>query len=153
MIDPKLLCMVFQSLIANQKIDAAPKAAQVFCEQATNLVESAEANDVSPFILTSIIYSESRWDPGLKSKRGACGLTQVVPRYFGVSCESMIKHPDLAIETGAFAFAFWKKAKRGDRHKALQCYSSGNKCSYPHYANTVLSLANLIKQTYERLDK
>jgi soluble lytic murein transglycosylase-like protein len=153
LIDPILLCLVFQLLVNDKKIDANQEASKVFCEYSEVLVDAAESNNISVFVLASIIYTESRWKPTLKSPRGACGLAQVVPKYYGTTCNEMILHPDLAIETGAYAFSLWKKHKKGDRHQALQCYSSGNKCSYPNYANKVLTTANLIKKTYERLDR
>ena len=153
MIDPVLFCLVFQNLISFNKIDATPEAAKVFCEQAENLVSAAEANDLSPFILASIIYCESRWIPETKSTAGACGLAQVVPKYFGVTCQELVNNPDLAMETGAYAFHLWKLRTKGDRYKALECYSTGNKCSYPSYANKVISTANLFRKTYERLNK
>jgi soluble lytic murein transglycosylase-like protein len=153
LIDPILFCLVFQNLISFNKIDATPESAKVFCEHAESLVSAAQANGISPFILASIIYTESRWSPDRKSPRGACGLAQVIPKYYGVTCQEMIDHPELAIETGAFAFSAWKKQTKGDRHKALQCYSTGNKCSYPGYADRVIYTANLFRKTYERLDK
>lgn len=153
LINPITFCIAFQFLVAEGKLEARENSVITFCQQAPNLIESAFENNISPFILASIIYTESRWDPSLKSHKGACGLAQVIPKYFGVTCATMIQNPDLAIETGAFAFSTWKKHAKGDRHKALQCYSSGNKCSYPLYANNVISNANILKKTYERLIK
>ncbi len=43
------------------------------------LTQAATANDVSPALLSALIWQESRWNPMALSPRGAMGLAQLMP--------------------------------------------------------------------------
>ena len=57
--------------------------AQVACNHMEAVVKAAEHNDVPVEILNSLIVTESAWAPRAVSHAGACGLTQVMPKYTG----------------------------------------------------------------------
>lgn len=118
------------------------------CSQAHNLFDSANYNDVDPYILASLIYQETRWQKDAVSKVKACGLTQVIGKYIGVSCQTLIDSPDLAIESGAFVLSNYLNHTNGNLDKALQCYSTGYKCSYPKYSRSIIKRAKKIKQKH-----
>ena len=45
----------------------------------TVIAEAAESNGVSPFLLKALIHVESDFNPRAVSKKGALGLTQIMP--------------------------------------------------------------------------
>ena len=51
------------------------------CKHMDALVEASEKYDIDPVVLTALIHTESRWTPRAKSRTGACGLTQVIPKF------------------------------------------------------------------------
>lgn len=128
--------------------DLTPQTLTVACSQAANLFDSASYNKVDPYILASLIYQESRWDPKAISKVKACGLTQVIGKYIGVPCHTLTGSPEFSIESGAFVLANYLDHTQGDVNKALQCYSTGYKCSYPKYARAIIKRAKKIKQKH-----
>jgi len=85
--------------------------AEYACEHMDTVVKYSEEYNIDPVILTALIYVESRWNPKVKSKAGACGLTQVIPKFsrkFGyVGCSRLQKDPALAIRKGAQILSYW----------------------------------------------
>ena len=69
----ELLCAAYVAL-------ALPNA-DTACENMNTVVDAAEKYDVEPSVMVSLIFVESRWSPRAVSRDGACGLTQILPRY------------------------------------------------------------------------
>ena len=69
----ELLCAAYVSLLLPN--------ADIACENMETIVEASEQHAVDPAVMVSLIYVESRWKPTAVSSAGACGLTQVLPKY------------------------------------------------------------------------
>jgi len=153
-INSAILCVSFYNVHLDHKINIKSQGLINFCKYSEDLVLSAEENKIDPFILVALIYQESRWITDLTSSVGACGLTQVIPRYLGQECNFLLNAPDLAIEAGAYVLQKYKYEflKVHDIEKALQCYSTGVKCSYPLYSKKILQNAKLFKKYYLDLE-
>jgi len=129
--------------------------ADVACKHMPTVVQAAEKNDINPYILTSLIYVESRWSTGARSGANACGLTQIIPRFTKkskagyVSCRQLQQNPTMAIERGAQILKHWiQKYGRGSVHTGLCGYNVGYRCRGPKmwkrghaYAREVIRLA------------
>ena len=145
---PAFLCLTFAKLKEENKIDITSKGVENSCTYSQDLINTAEENNLSPFLLAALIFQESRWQTDLQSPVGACGLTQVVGKYFGISCAFLKKNPALAIETGAHVINLYLEHTQNDLDKALACYSTGYKCSYPKYSRSIIKRAKKIKQKH-----
>ena len=131
------------------------------------IVESAENHRIKPEILISLIFVESSFKRKAVSKAGACGLTQVMPKYTGgpalrkkLTCKQL-KNPRTSIKAGSKILAWWISYHNGNLKRALCGYNAGFRCSYRknkngkivrrpnkygmRYARKVLDRANLIK--------
>ena len=67
------MCSAFVAL-------ALPNADEA-CYNMDMVVNAAEKYNVDPSIMVSLIHIESRWTPTAVSRDGACGLTQILPKY------------------------------------------------------------------------
>lgn len=139
------------------------------CKYMPTIVEHAQKAEISPELLISLIFVESSFSPRAVSSAGACGLTQVMPKYTGgiaikkkYTCEQL-KNPKTSISAGATIFKWWKKHHSGKLLHALCGYNAGFRCSYKknkkgkivkrpnkhgmRYAHKVLKLqAQLVKE-------
>ena len=103
------------------------------CEHMETVVEYSEKSDIDPILLTALIYSESRWNPKVESRAGACGLTQVIPKWsrsVGYASGKQLKNnPDLSIKKGAQILHYWvHKYGKGDVKIGLCGYNAGFRC-------------------------
>ena len=69
--------------------------AEFACEQMEHVVNAADDLNFEPEILVAMIHYESRWNPAAVSGSGACGLTQVVPRWTNPrkTCQQLLFAP------------------------------------------------------------
>jgi soluble lytic murein transglycosylase-like protein len=107
--------------------------AEYACKHMDSIVKYSDEHNIDPAVLTALIYIESRWSPKAKSRSGACGLTQIIPKWsrkFGyVSCRQLQKNPELAIKKGAQILSHWiYRYGRGDVSIGLCGYNSGYRC-------------------------
>ena len=151
----ELICAAYISLMLPN--------ADVACEHMETVLEASNQSRIDPEVLVSLIYTESRWDADAVSKSGACGLTQVIPRYsagrknrFGqkLTCHNL-KDPTVSIHRGARILNFWYfKYARRNLKKALCGYSKGFRCKQEgksnkvgmQYARKVMKLARKIRR-------
>ena len=103
------------------------------CKHMDPVVEASEKYNIDPVTLTALIHVESRWSPRAKSRAGACGLTQVIPKFsrkFGyVGCRMLKRKPKLSIRKGAQILSYWiHNYGRGDVSVGLCAYNSGYRC-------------------------
>ena len=159
-----LMCMTYVSLdLPNQKI---------MCYNASQVERSAAEHGLDPYTLIALIYVESGWTPNAVSSAGACGLTQVMPKYsagyknrFGkkLKCKDLFD-TKTSIKRGAKILAWWIKYHKGNISKALCGYNAGFRCKItknrkkPHkagmrYSRKVLKYAKMLRQKSSVLSK
>lgn len=100
------------------------------CKYIPLIIKESKKNKIDPITFISLIHVESRWNPRVKSKAGACGLTQVIPRYSYVktTCKKL-KNPKKSILIGIKILARWiHKYGKGNEKIGLCGYSSGRRC-------------------------
>lgn len=91
--------------------------------------------DVDPFLVSAVIYEESRFKPAAYSKRGAIGLMQIMPStaswiskhiYREKIQTSVLYQPEKNIELGVWYLNYLEK-KYGRDDLVLAAYNSGHK--------------------------
>lgn len=137
---------------------------EYICEHTTTVKELSEDYNIQPEIIMSLVYHESRWTPTAKSRAGACGLTQVIPRWSRnprVTCKQLMDNPTLALETGVRMLNSVLRPKRyanSNMKVALCMYNAGpSRCRFGgveqrgnRYSRKVLKTAgNLRKKMVE----
>jgi len=159
---PELLCLAVLSLHVGDN----PERGKFACDHMKEIVKSSTANDIQPEIFVALIHQESRFKPWAVSRSGACGLTQILPKYTGdkatgvqkLTCEQL-KNPVVSIIAGAKTLSYWVYEYGGGNYKIGLCgYNKGFRCrgQTPHprgmgYARSVLSLSRKIKREVAKL--
>ena len=114
--------------------------------------------------MVSLIHYESRWTPNTVSRSGACGLTQVIPRYTKNPKQNcrQLKDPQTSIETGTRTLRRWiNKYGKGNLSKGLCGYNAGYTCGRRYnkrhggwrYSRKVQRHAKKIRDEIERMEK
>lgn len=88
----------------------------------------AEANKhgIDPFLIVSLINTESKFRWWAKNGSGARGLTQVIPRWHREKIKGRnLMHIETNIEVGTRVLVECLKRNKGYIKKALRCYSGG----------------------------
>tara|TARA_Y100000310_G_scaffold212856_1_gene213735 strand:+ start:957 stop:1445 length:489 start_codon:yes stop_codon:yes gene_type:complete len=125
--------MTMAELICASVLAIGMPNADYACKYTKTIVEASDQYDVDPYILTAMIHVESRWSPKAKSRAGACGLTQIIPKFsrkFGyVSCKELQRNPKLAIRKGAQILGYWTNVyAKGKIRTGLCAYNAGHRC-------------------------
>jgi len=106
------------------------------CSYVPTIIAEAEKNDIEPSLLAAVIMAESSFVPWVTSPAGACGLTQVIPRWTGgpetknrkYTCEQL-KNPKVSIKVGAQILSYNIRVyAKGNVNKGLCFYSTGTIC-------------------------
>lgn len=106
------------------------------CKYENLINKEANRNNVDPKLLAAVIYVESSFRTGVISPAGACGLTQVIPKWTGgpetggikYTCEQL-KNPVISIKVGAKILGYVTKHYAGGNIKKGLCfYNAGTKC-------------------------
>jgi len=141
---------------------------EVACDNADLVLEASREYELDPLVLVALIQVESGWNPTARSQRGACGLTQVMPRFTlpRVSCRTLIRNPDISIVQGARALRSWidRAGNRGNSSRqllqALCGYNAGNICYTTRqtwrgpgraYARRVVRYAGTLRRAMETI--
>ena len=124
----KVMCLAFATLFPSpwDKPD-------VMCKYTEQVLEVSEKYNLSPYLIIAVARKESAWTVNIKkSKAGACGLMQVIPRHTKkyadrhYTCQEL-KDPRIALDVGAqalkYAFKFTDTGK--NVKQALCIYSAG----------------------------
>ena len=126
------------------------------CRVASTIITESEKAGVDPFVLSGLIYEESRFSRKAKSRAGACGLTQVLPVYAKVSCSELFDSRT-SIRTGLSMLNRWRRYAKGDLREALSCYNAGTACSENTrarwYANRVILTASKYRKIVASLEE
>jgi soluble lytic murein transglycosylase-like protein len=128
------MIMTYAEIICAAIMALGMPNADFACKHMDTVVEVSEEYNLDPIILTALIHIESRWSPRAKSRAGACGLTQVIPKFsrkFGyVGCRMLKRRPKLAIRKGGQILSYWIRTYgKGDVLKGLCAYNAGYRCS------------------------
>lgn len=146
-----LLCAAISSASTNGAPFLPQSRLDVVCKYASVVIEASEEYNISPYTLAALIYYESAWRTKVESHAGACGLTQVIPKYSKYSCKQLFV-PRISIKEGAAKLRGWidftvRKHKYEDEAKALACYNAGYAClgsfGARQYSRKVSELAEL----------
>lgn len=133
------------------------------CEIMPDVVRAAEKNGIDPFLLAGLITVESNWNQHAVSSAGACGLTQVMPKYTGgratkgikYTCSQLKGDPKVAIKAGSDILSWWLvNYASGHIPTALCGYYSGFTCKPIHksgkrYYEKVFKNRDKIRKVYE----
>jgi soluble lytic murein transglycosylase len=92
--------------------------------------EASEENDLEPAFVAAVIYTESRFRPGVESHQDAYGLMQLLPqsahyiqRKSGI--EGDYRDPKVNIRLGTWFLGYLQKQYDGDERLMLAAYNSG----------------------------
>ena len=102
--------------------DTSP--APVPAQYSTALTQAASAANVSPTLLAALVWQESRWNPQAVSRKGAMGLTQLMPgtaRDLGVNPADPVAN----LVGGARYLRQLLDQFDGNVEKALAAYNAG----------------------------
>lgn len=139
------------------------------CRYMPQIVESSRDHNIKPEILISLIFVESSFLRKAVSHAGACGLTQVIPKWTGkpalnrkYTC-NQLKVPKTSIKTGAKILAWWIKYHNNSLERALCGYNAGFRCGHitnpkinpnkygMRYSKKVISKSRLIESKKNQL--
>jgi soluble lytic murein transglycosylase-like protein len=114
------------------------------CDNIDLIHQVSKEYKIDPILIVSILWEESRFRSGVKSSKGACGISQVIPKYTDLFAKLRNKYSrkesrDKAciklseartgISYGAKAFSYWlHKYGKGNVSTGLCGYNAGFKC-------------------------
>ena len=150
----ELMCAAYVAL-------AFPNA-DTACENMEHVVRVAEKYDVEPTVMVSLIFVESRWTTRAVSRDGACGLTQVLPRYtsgyrnrFGkrLTCRGLF-NPKASIHKGIQILSYHLKRYRGNYKRSLCAYNAGgSRCKRTSAQNKGHRYARKVLRTSRKIER
>jgi soluble lytic murein transglycosylase-like protein len=142
-------------------MDLNHEGTMLACNKSHRLVTKSRRLNIDPFLAYAIIYHESRWRGDAVSSAGACGLTQVVPKWTGemtggrrYSC-SELSDPRNSIRAGLHALDYWFSRANGDVERGLCAYNAGNRClraehsGSSRYARMVLRTSDELRERWD----
>lgn len=147
------LCLALQAL-------GFPRA-DYACQNIPTVLETCQENNIKPEVFLGLIHTESRWNHKVVSYAGACGLTQVIPKYskkYGgknrnLTCDEL-KDPDTSINTGAKILNYWiYKYGRKNRTIGLCGYNAGFRCKGKNPNKQGMKYAKKVLQISRKIDK
>ena len=134
--------------------------AEFACEQMEHVVNAADDLNFEPEILVAMIHYESRWNPAAVSGSGACGLTQVVPRWTNPrkTCQQLLFAPTSIYEGTKMLRRWMDRFGRGNLSRALCGYNAGYSCRSQgsrgwRYARKIQRLARRIKAQLRQVEE
>lgn len=133
------------------------------CNKSQGLVSKSFEMNIDPFVVYALIYHESRWNNDAISSAGACGLTQVIPKWTGemtggvrYACSDLIV-PRVSIRAGLHALDYWLGRAKGDMERGLCAYNAGNRClaadhaGQSNYSRMVMRTAGKLQDDWNRI--
>ncbi len=119
----------------------------------------AEKNGLDPALLAALIYVESGYHRNVVSSAGACGLTQVVPKWTGGLETGMVKYtcnqlkdPRTSIKVGARILSYHIRVyAKGNVDKGLCYYNAGTRCITKKGFYKRLGYVKKVKRVYSLL--
>jgi len=95
----------------------------------------SEINDLSPVLISSIVFAESRFNSAARSSKGALGLMQIMPstgRWVAnqIPIENFSRNdllePEKNLKIGAWYLAYLHRYFKGNQTMALAAYNAGH---------------------------
>lgn len=133
------------------------------CKNLKHIQRYSKQYNIKPSIVISLIHRESRWKLHAKSKAGACGLTQIIPKYWSaykLTCRTLRHNARISIKYGIKILKVLYKTKYAHKNYrlALCMYNAGWRCKGKYklkrsiaYANKILRFAQRIDETAKQL--
>lgn len=127
------------------------------CQHVYYAVEQAEKHNIEPFVFLSLVYEESRWKSRAHSHSGACGLTQIIPRFSDFSCKEL-KDPYVSLREGAQTLSGWITGfGKGSVVEGLCGYNRGYSCRKSPkarrggraYARRIIKRSKVLEEYYD----
>tara|TARA_R100001509_G_scaffold165380_1_gene146736 strand:+ start:573 stop:1082 length:510 start_codon:yes stop_codon:yes gene_type:complete len=157
---PHIICLT----MASPEFHLNKSKQDLVCKFANQIVDQSIENGIDPTLTVALIYIESGWDKDAVSHAGACGLSQVIPKYTGskltktkrYTCEQL-KNPKNSISAGIKTLRYWVHEYGKGRVRVGLCgYSSGFRCKGKgklkrgyRYAKKVLKVKSKIDRAYK----
>ena len=125
------ICLLFQEHFELNKYQQAN-----VCSIEHTIRVEASKNNIKPELLAAVVFVESSFYPRVTSSAGACGLTQVIPKWTGgpetkgikYTCQQL-KDPETSIRVGAQILSYNIRVYgKGNENKGLCFYNAGTKC-------------------------
>ena len=154
--------LVFLSLCTMFWIQGIPMTDYQYgniCKYEDTIKSEAQRNSLDPALLAAVIYVESGFYKNVVSSAGACGLTQVVPKWTG-GPESMftkytcaqLKDPKTSIRVGAEILSYHIRVYAvGNIDKGLCYYNAGTRCITKKGFYKRLGYVKKVKRIYRLL--
>lgn len=105
--------------------EALGKPKAPFAEQ---IYEIAVRHAINPHLVAALVHVESAFKPRAVSRKGACGLMQLLPetaRRFGIKKRKDIFDPAKNLEAGIRYLKWLNKRFNGDVQRVLAAYNAG----------------------------
>ena len=148
------LCLSWPSSLPVSKKQSAN-----ICKYEKTIDNEAIKNNIDPGLLASVIYVESGFWPHVVSSAGACGLTQVIPKYTGgpetnhrkYTC-SQLKNPTVSIRAGAKILSYVIRVYgNGEIDKGLCFYNAGTACLRKKNLHKKLFYVKKVRKVYDKI--
>jgi len=129
------------------------------CRHEKRIFKEARAHNIDPYLLAALIHVESSFRPRVVSSAGACGLTQVMPKWTGgretggkrYTCKQL-KEPRIAIGVGAQILSYvTSNYAKGNINQGLCYYNAGNKCITRKYFYKKLNYVKKVRQVWNTI--
>lgn len=149
------LCTVMPNTLQMSKYQASN-----ICKYEKTIIQESKKNKIDPALLAAIIYVESGFRPRVVSRAGACGLTQVIPKWTGhretayksYTC-SQLKNPYTAIKVGAQILSYvTRKYAKGNISKGICFYNAGTRCLTRKNYYKKLKYVKKVRQIWETIN-
>jgi len=146
-------------LLSHQHLELTDYQHNSMCKYEDIIRSEAKRNSLDPALLAAVIYVESGFYKNAVSSAGACGLTQVVPKWTG-GPESMftkytckqLKDPKTSIRVGAEILSYHIRVYAvGNVDKGLCYYNAGTKCITKKGFYKRLGYVKKVKRIYRLL--
>ena len=138
------------------------------CHNVRAIKEVTEKYNIEPELYVSLLWQESKFTPNITSPRGACGISQVLPKYTDVSCKELTRF-NVGLNYGAKALSYWyHKYADEDINTAICAYNAGFRCKNEkkdprtkkiikrvrkYYVKPILSFRQRLKKSMVRSEK
>lgn len=123
-------------LLSHQNMELTDYQHQSLCKYEDTIRKESDRNGIDPALLAAVMYVESGYYRSVTSTAGACGLTQVIPKWTGgpetggirYTCKQL-RDPVTSIRVGAKILSYNIKVYgKGNVDKGLCFYNAGTKC-------------------------